>query len=118
MNRMSRMSSTADTPLPTLTPPAGMQSRGGGSSGVASVDRSMTMSTSLTGSLPARDILSHYSELFTKAGWKKIEEQVASTIGVVTFEITAKGEAWHCALVVSMPAVDAADVHLSLRVKQ
>lgn len=116
-SRMARMSAVEDTPLPTLTPPPGMESRGGGSSGVASVDRSMTMSTSLTGSLPVRDILSHYAELFAKAGWKKIEDHVSATIAVSTFEVTTKGESWHCALVVTTPGASAADVHLSLRIR-
>jgi hypothetical protein len=116
-SRMERMSPAADTPLPALTPPAGMQSRSAGTSGSLSRERGMSMSTSLVGSVPLRDIMSHYAELFTRAGWRKVEEQLASSIGVVTFEITVKGESWHCAFVVSIPADDATDVHLMLRIR-
>ena len=107
----------ADSPLPTLTPPAGMRSGGAGSSGSPDRDNAMTMSTELVGSLPLRDIFAHYASLFVRAGWKKVEEQLGSSVGVVAFETTAKGETWHCALVVSIPSADAADVHLTLRIK-
>jgi hypothetical protein len=117
IERMRQMRGVDDTPLPALTPPPGMDSRGGGSSGIASQDRAMSMSTSLNGMLPLKQILAHYSDLFIRAGWKKIEEQAATSIGVMTFEITSKGETWHCAFIVSMPANDAADVQLMLRMK-
>jgi hypothetical protein len=117
IERMRQMRGVDDTPLPALTPPPGMDSRGGGSSGIASQDRAMSMSTSLNGMLPLRQILAHYSELFIKAGWEKVEEQAATSIGVMTFEITSKGETWHCAFIVSMPANDVADVQLMLRMK-
>jgi hypothetical protein len=107
----------ADSPLPTLTPPAGMRSSGSGSTGAPDRDNAMTMSTELVGSLPFRDIVAHYTGLFVKSGWKKVEEQLGSSVGVVAFETNAKGEAWHCALVVSRPSADAADVHLTLRIK-
>ena len=77
----------------------------------------MTMTTSLNGALPLKQILAHYSDLFVQSGWKKVEEQAASAIGVMTFEITSKGQAWHCTFIVSMPATDAADVQLMLRQK-
>ena len=115
--RMSRMNSMSDTPLPALTPPAGMTTQGGGGSGVASRDRAMTMTTSLSGSVPLPSIHTHYADLFTKAGWKKVEERTGDTVGVVTFEIVSGGESWHCALVTSIPAIDAADVFLTLRRK-
>ena len=117
MDRMRRMRGAEETPLPSLTPPPGMESRGGGSTGIASDDRAMSMSTSLTGALPMKQILAHYDDLFIKAGWKKVEEQLASSIGIMTFEITSKGSTWHCAFIVSMPASDAADVQLLLRTK-
>jgi len=116
MERMGRRS-TENTPLPSLTPPPGMESGGGGSTGIASERRAMSMSTSLSGMLPLKQILAHYSELFIKSGWTKVEEQFATAIGVMTFEITSKGQAWHCAFIVSMPANDAADVQLMLRMK-
>ncbi|HZI28133.1 MAG TPA: hypothetical protein VFD64_08240 [Gemmatimonadaceae bacterium] len=117
IDRMRQMRGADDTPLPALTPPPGMDSRGGGSSGIASQERAMSMSTSLNGMLPLKQILAHYSELFIKGGWKKVEEQAATSIGIMTFEITSKGQAWHCAFIVSMPATDAADVQLMLRMK-
>lgn len=117
MDRLRRGRGAEDTPLPSLTPPVGMDSRGGGGSGIASQDRAMSMSTSLSGVLPLKQILAHYSELFIKAGWKKVEEQAVTSIGVMTFEITSKGQAWHCAFIVSMPSSDAADVQLMLRMK-
>ena len=107
----------ADSPLPTLTPPAGMRSGGAGSSGSPDRDNAMTMSTELVGSVPFRDIVAHYANLFVQSGWKKVDEQLGNSVGVVAFEITAKGEVWHCALVVSTPSADAADVHLTLRMK-
>lgn len=113
--RMARMDGAADSPLPSLVPPDGMQSRGGGSSGVAGGDRGMTMSTTLNGALSARDILAHYVRQFTTAGWRKVDETAVGSIAVATFEITAKGERWHCAFVVSTPTNDSADVHLTLR---
>ena len=94
-----------------------MESHGGGSTGVASPDRAMSMSTSLTGSVPLKQMLDHYSEQFLKYGWKKIEEQSAGSIGIMTFETTSKGQAWHCAFIVSRPSADAADVQLMLRIK-
>jgi hypothetical protein len=116
MERMGRRPAE-NTPLPPLTTPPGMESRGGGSTGVASEDRAMSMSTSLTGMLPLKQILAHYSDLFVKFGWTRLEEQAASSIGVMTFEITSKGTAWHCSFIVSMPSRDAADVQLMLRMK-
>jgi hypothetical protein len=109
--------STDDTPLPSLTVPPGMEMHGAGSSGVASQDRAMSMSTSLTGTMPLKQIVAHYSDLFVKAGWTKVEEQFASSIGVTTFEITSKGVPWHCAFIVSIPTTGAADVQLMLRMK-
>ena len=117
LDRVRRMRGAEDTPLPSLTPPPGMESRGGGASGVASQERAMSMSTSLNGTVPLRQILDHYSDRFIQAGWKKVEEQAASSIGVMTFEITAKGVPWHCAFIVTMAATDAADVQLLLRMK-
>lgn len=117
IDRMRAMRGAQDTPLPALTPPPGMDSRGGGSTGIASEDRAMTMSTSLNGALPLKQILAHYSDLFVQSGWKKVEEQAANAIAVMTFEITTKGQSWHCAFIVSMPAIDAADVQLMLRQK-
>ena len=105
----------AGTPLPRLEPPLGMESRGGGTSGSPSRDRAMEMSASLFGSLPIGDIVAHYARLFTEAGWRKVEELKATSIAIQTFEITANNERWHCALSVTVPAPDAADVKLSLR---
>lgn len=113
--RMSRRDAAADSPLPSLVPPPGMQSRGGSSSGVAGGDRSMTMSTTLYGPLPARDILAHYAGLFTTEGWRKVDEAAAGSLAVAAFEIMAKGARWHCAFVVSAPTSDSVDVHLTLR---
>jgi len=105
----------AGTPLPALAPPPGMESRGGGTSGSPSRDRAMEMSASLEGSLPLTDIAAHYARLFTDAGWRKVEELKSASIAIMTFEIAAKGERWHCAFSVSVPGPDAADVRLSLR---
>ncbi len=105
----------ADTPLPALAPPPGMESRGGGSTGSATRDRAMEMSASLSGALPLADITAHYARLFTQAGWRKIEELKSASIAIMTFDITSNGERWHCAFSVNVPAPDAADVRLSLR---
>jgi hypothetical protein len=106
-----------DTPLPSLPEPPGMQSRGSGSSGVPDRESGMTMETSLIGAADAQVILAHYEAQFTASGWRKTEQVLAKSIGVATFEISAKGVSWYCALVVSAPAPDAAQVHLSLRMK-
>jgi hypothetical protein len=105
----------AGTPLPRLEPPLGMDSRGGGTTGSPSRDRAMEMSASLIGSLPLTDIAAHYARLFTEAGWRKVEELIAKSIAIQTFEIIANNERWHCAFSVTVPAPDAADVRLSLR---
>jgi hypothetical protein len=113
--RIARRDAAADSPLPALVPPPGMQSRGGGSSGMAGGDRSMTMSTTLNGVLPVRDILAHYAGLFTTEGWRKVDEAATGSVAIATFEITAKGARWHCAFVISAPTDDSVDVHLTLR---
>lgn len=113
--RVSRRDVLADSPLPSLVPPPGMQSRGGSSSGMAGSDRSMTMSTTLNGLLPVRDILAHYAGLFTTEGWRKVDEAATGSLAVAAFEITAKGARWHCAFVISAPADDSVDVYLTLR---
>ena len=105
----------ADTPLPALVPPPGMETRGGGSIGAATRDRAMEMSASLIGTLPLADIAAHYARLFTQSGWRKVEELKSATIAIMTFETTSNGERWHCAVSVNVPAPDAADVRLSLR---
>ena len=104
----------ADTPLPALEPPPGMESRGGGSTGVAG-DRAMEMSSSLMGALPLSDIAAHYVRLFTEAGWRKTEELKAERIAIMTFDITSNGGQWHCTFSVNIPGPDIADVRLSLR---
>lgn len=109
-------SGAENTPLPALHPPAGMQSRGGGSSGVADGGRSMDMSSSLFGALPLTDILANYARQFTAASWRKTEELVSTSIALAVFEITtATGERWRCAFSVSTPEEGVADVRLSLR---
>ena len=117
-NRMAVYRNPAqDTPLPALPSPPGLQSRGSGSSGVPDRESGMTMQTSLTGSSNAQVILAHYETQFIAAGWRKVEQVLASSIGVATFEITAKGVTWYCALVVGTPTDDAAQVSLMLRMK-
>jgi hypothetical protein len=111
--RLSNMA--ADSPLPALEPPPGMESRGMGSTGSASGDRAMEMSTSLVGALPLGDIAAHYARLFIAAGWRKTEELKSRNIAIMTFETTVNGERWHCAFSVNVPTPDAADVRLSLR---
>jgi len=109
-------SGAANTPLPSLPPPAGMYSRGGGSTGVAEGGRAMEMSSSLEGDIPLADLLAHYERLFTAASWRKVEQLMSQSIALMTFEITtATDERWHCAFSVNIPAQGAADVRLSLR---
>ena len=107
--------SRRDTPLPTLEPPPGMESRGGGSTGIAGNDRAMEMSSSLIGALPLSDIVAHYVRIFTDARWRKLEELQSTSLAIMTFETTANGERWHCTFSVNIPRADAVDVRLSLR---
>ena len=108
----------ANTPLPMLPPPPGMESRGGGSSGVADTDRAMEMSSSLQGQAPLEEMMAHYSRLFTDASWRKTEEVKSSTLAIMAFEITVNGERWYCSFSISTlshVSSNAADVRLSLR---
>ena len=105
----------ANTPLPTLPPPAGMQNRGGGSSGSPDGDDAMAMRAELEGALPLRDVMLHYQGLFTRAGWRMVEELSSSSIAIATFEITQHGKSWHCAFVGRIPSSNKTDVHLTLR---
>jgi hypothetical protein len=78
----------------------------------------MEMYSSLTGDVPLLDILRHYAEQFTKAGWRKTDELASKSLAVNSFEITGSdGRPWHCAFVVSIPKAGAADVSLRLRLK-
>lgn len=106
----------SNTPLPTLPPPPGMSSRGGGSTGSADRDQTMTMQTSLEGDLPVSDIARHYARLFGAEGWRQSDQAVTAALHVSTFEITgADNRRWHCGLVVNVPSRGVAEVHLFLR---
>jgi hypothetical protein len=115
MRMMSRMNPVQDTPLPPLPAPAGMQSRGSGTGGAPDQEGGMTMQASLMGAASAPAILAHYERAFTASGWRKVEEASSKSIGAATFEITARGASWYCALVVSTPASDETQVQLILR---
>jgi hypothetical protein len=73
------------------------------------------MQTSLMG--VANAPFSSYKRAFIEHGWRKVEEASSKSIGAATFEITAKGASWYCALVVSTPASDEAQVQLILRMR-
>lgn len=77
----------------------------------------MTMSTSLEGPALLPYILEHYERRFVAAGWSKTGQVLAESIGVANFEITSKGVTWLCSFVVTVPGSEAADVHLSLRMR-
>ena len=113
----ARMNPVEDTPLPSLPPPVGMRSTGSGSSGSPDRERAMMMSTSLEGPALLPYILEHYDKHFVAAGWRKRGQVLAESIGVANFEITSKGVTWLCSFVVTVPGSDAADVHLSLRMR-
>jgi hypothetical protein len=115
MGRMRVYNPSANTPLPALEPPPGMESRGGGSTGTADNDRAMEMNSSLIGALPIEDMMMHYSQLFTSARWRKTDELKSSTMAMMAFETTANGERWHCAFSINIGAPNTADVRLSLR---
>lgn len=105
----------ADTPLPALTPPPGMSSRGGGTSGSPDGDRAMSMETHLEGDLPATDIATHYARLFANGGWSQADSVATGRLSVRTFEITdADGVPWYCDLIVSVAKRGAAQVSLHL----
>ena len=115
MGRMRAYNPSANTPLPALEPPPGMESHGGGSTGVAGYDRAMEMSTSLMGSATLGDMIAHYTRAFTESRWRKLEEVQSKTLAIMTFETNANGERWHCAFSINVPSPNAADVRLSLR---
>ena len=112
-----RMHPAANTPLPTLPAPPGMQGRMMGMGGSADNDQGLSMETGLSGSASVAAMLSHYSSLFSAAGWQQVDEIVSRTIAVAAFEITSKGIKWHCSLVVNTPTTDEAYVRLALRRK-
>jgi hypothetical protein len=112
-----RMHPAANTPLPTLPAPAGMQGRMSGMGGSPDNENGLTMETSLIGSGTVADILHHYSSLFVTAGWKQLDQIPTRSIGVASFEIASKGVQWYSALVVSTPTDTMAHVHLTLRRK-
>ncbi len=112
-----RMQPAANTPLPTLPAPAGMQSRMTGMGGSMDSEEGLTMEAGLTGGTTVTDILGHYSSLFVAAGWSQVDQVVSKSIAVAAFEITSKGARWHCDLIVSTPTSDAAYARLALRRK-
>ena len=106
----------ANTPLPKLPPPAAMQSSGGGSSGgPPDKENALTMHSELQGAVSIRDIMTHYTSIFTRNGWNKVDDLAANSAAIASFEITVDGKTWHCAFVVSAPSTERADVHLTLR---
>lgn len=115
--QMARMRSPAqNSPLPALPPPPGMHSGGAGTSGSPDTDRTMRMETSLEGDLPVSDITTHYTRLFTSAGWRRTDGAMLSSMSATTFEITdSESVRWHCGLIISVPRRGATDVTLFLR---
>jgi hypothetical protein len=112
-----RMNPAANTPLPMLPAPPGMQGRMTGMGGSLDNDEGLTMETGLSGSSSVAGLLSHYSSLFTAAGWQQVDEVVSKSIGVAAFEITSRGGRFHCSLIVTTPTTDAAHARLALRRK-
>jgi hypothetical protein len=113
--RMGR-NPAANTPLPALEPPPGLESRGGSSSGDASdSDHGLEMSSRLIGALPLGDVMAHYSRIFSGAGWRKTEELKSSTIALMVFETTANGAQWRCEFSIGIPSSAATDVRFLLR---
>ena len=114
--RMLGFNPAANTPLPKLPPPAAMQSSGGGSSGgPPDKENALTMHSELQGAVSIRDIMTHYTSIFTRNGWNKVDDLAANSAAIASFEITVDGKTWHCAFVVSAPSTERADVHLTLR---
>lgn len=113
--RRATWNQAADTPLPALRAPAGMRSRGGGSSGT--VDRGLELTTDLEGPVPLPEIHRHYARQFLDAGWHVVEEVLGARVGLTVFEITdGAGARWHCVLSSSAPSGAAvADVAVTLR---
>lgn len=112
-----RMHPAANTPLPTLPAPAGLQGRTMGMGGSLDSEEGLTMEVGLSGSGTVTDILRHYSSLFTAAGWQQVDSVVSTSIAVAAFEISSKGARWHCSLIVTTPSSDAAHARLALRRK-
>ena len=112
-----RMSPAANTPLPRLPAPPGMQGRMTGMGGSLDNDEGLTMETGLAGNMPLAEILRHYSSLFTAAGWQQVDSVMSKSIGIAAFEMTSKGVRFHCSLIVTTPTSDAAHARLALRRK-
>ena len=77
----------------------------------------LTMETTLMGTGTVAEVLRHYSSHFTGAGWQQVDQIPSKTLGVATFEITAKGVQWYCVLIASTPTTSLAHVSLTLRRK-
>jgi hypothetical protein len=79
--------------IPTLTPPTGArQSGGGGSSGTDEASTSATLKTDLT----IEDVLKHYANQLSQAGWTQIAEGVSGPLGWNTWKFTYEDqEPWH-----------------------
>lgn len=112
-----RMTPAANTPLPRLPAPTGMQGRMLGMGGSLDSEQGLTMETGLGGSAPIADILGHYSSLFAAAGWQQVDKVLSTSIAVASFEITAKGIRYQCSLIVTTPTNDVAQARLVMRRK-
>lgn len=99
--------------IPSLTPPRGSISQGGGSGGGGDAwDARARLRTELT----AEQLVEHYGSQLRGHGWEPLERLAAPGVAVETFRVKdPEGAIWNGILTASAPATEA-DRILSLRV--
>jgi hypothetical protein len=101
-----------ESPIPSLAPPSGSVSLGGGSGGGSdSWDSRARIRTDLT----VDALVDHYGSQLREHGWKLQERTSGPGIVAEVFQVTdPEGTAWHGVLVASTPSAES-DRFLSLR---
>jgi hypothetical protein len=105
-----------DVPVPTLYPPPGTVTEGGGR--VGGGGDGWDFRTRLRGRAAAPEVLRHYAEQLRRAGWVTADSALVSRAAIQTlrYERNGSGVEWHGALGVAVPADAAAiEVFLNLR---
>jgi hypothetical protein len=106
------------SPLPALTPPRGMQTSGGGSSG--SPEDGGSQHETLYGTVPLPRVKAHYDSLMTAGGWQLVEGTTGATQTLATYEHRAEdGRIWRATLAcASLPGSGFVDVLLITRARR
>ena len=90
-----------DSPIPSLSPPAGARSLGSGGGGSGN---SWSSRTALDTDLGPAALLDHYGEQLERNGWTGLERSIADRIGVATYRFSDdEGVTWHGVLTAFAP---------------